>query len=135
MHLVDFSGKDARADGSVQIAMQMEVASVPRNFVITVGKNGFKAGGGVMFSEDDDCAPPLYRKLNGALSNLERATFHAGFVYLPVTSGGPTDITYESTVNNEGTCSAPIPPTFSENYFPMVKVAVPAFTTPFSAGF
>ena len=65
--------------------MQMEVAGVPRIFIINVGELGFEAGGPQLFSEDDSCGDPLYKVLVGALSNLERAFVENGACTLSAT--------------------------------------------------
>ncbi len=117
------------------IAMQMEVAGVPRIFVINVGETGFKAGGGVMFSEDESCGDPLYKALTGALSNLEKASFHDGFAYISETGSGSDFIDRNSFLDNEGVCSGPSPSPGDGPYFPMVEVDLTAFVPPFSARF
>jgi len=139
--MFDFAGREVRANGSVRVAMQMEVAGVPRIFDIGVGELGFEPGGPNLFSEDLLCGEPLYKSLTGALSNFERAFYDDGkeffddaFAYISEADSEPVFITQRSTVTGEGLCQGATP-ALRGPYFPVVSVDLTAFVPPFSAGF
>jgi len=119
----------------VTVAVQMEVAGVPRIFSIQVEKAGLNPDPrGFLYSEDDSCGEPLFKTIAGQRI-LETAIIHDGIAYISEAGSGPVSIFWKSQVNLQGVCSPPQPPAALSNAFPVVSAVLPAFVPPFSAEF
>ncbi len=138
--VIDFVGTEIRANGDVTVAVQIEVAGTSRVFVVRVRESSFLEQHSALvtaWSLNDSCGDPLYKKLAGALSNLEGAFVEDGFAYISEADSGPVIITAESVLTGESSvCDDIEPGVLLGPVFPTVSVDLnAAFTPPFSAGF
>ena len=134
--VLDFTGREVRGNGIVEVVVQMEVAGDPRIFLIRVKEAGYIEGPSGVWSEDDICGDPIYKRLEAALSNLELAFVQDGIAYISEADSAPETILADSLLPGEdGVCNN-IAPVLITAVFPTVSVDLDAaFTPPFSAGF
>ncbi len=99
--VIDFTGNEVRANGRVDVWVQMEVDGDPRIFLVEVREFSIQSPvGATAWSLDDECRGTLYKRLDGALSNLEAAFVDDGIAHISEAGSEPAFITAESQLTD-----------------------------------